>query len=332
VLDDSILERMKRDHDDACTGLQAVRYRFEKVVDALEFAVHPDAKCLKSTRRRIDACEAPVRHGSPDDCGKLPGAPERRRLTRLYDRACDPPRETLFAEPVNRVGDLGLRSISEKVPRGRTACRIHAHVERILALETEASPLRFELIRRHAHVGERAVDLLDAAGVEHRCDRPVVGVHQVDTTGERPQCLRSDRKRRGIPIETYHPRGARFEHCQRVAPHPDCAVHEDAAFLRLQELQHFARQDRLMQPHMKYASESEGGERPAVFVCERFALQLRDGPLVVPNFEIVVLAEHVYFADHRRRLTEPRGYHHAPLGVDLGDLTVEIHPIEELQT
>src|SRR5438128_7797602 len=52
---------------------------------------------------------------------------------------------------------------------------------------------------------------------------------------------------------------------------------------------------------------------------------------MVPDVEVVVLAEHVDVAVHRRRFAEPRRNEHTALRVELGPLTVVIHAIEKSQ-
>src|SRR5690606_13536214 len=54
------------------------------------------------------------------------------------------------------------------------------------------------------------------------------------------------------------------------------------------------------------SSDAVLGQRPRVLVAERLALELAEEPIVVPHFQIVVLADHVDFAGHRRRLAQAR--------------------------
>src|SRR5688572_13733019 len=78
-------------------------------------------------------------------------------------------------------------------------------------------------------------------------------------------------------------------------------------------------------------SDSKLRQRLRVVVGERLAQQLCGEALVVPDFEIVVLPEHVDIAGHPGRLTQPRMEDDAALGVDLGGLTVVVDAIEVLE-
>ena len=96
-----------------------------------------------------------------------------------------------------------------------------------------------------------------------------------------------------------------------------------------QERQHFARHDRLVNRHRPVRAQIR--QRARVFVGERLALHLGDEPLVVPHVQIIHLAKHVDFADHRGGLTQPRRNDDAALAVDFGDLAEEVHAVQELQ-
>src|SRR5687767_9127735 len=54
VLDDAILERVKRNRHQASADLEVARRRSQELVDVVKLTVHPDAKRLKRARRRID--------------------------------------------------------------------------------------------------------------------------------------------------------------------------------------------------------------------------------------------------------------------------------------
>src|SRR6185503_8018292 len=77
-------------------------------------------------------------------------------------------------------------------------------------------------------------------------------------------------------------------------------------------------------------SDSVLRERSCVVIRERLALELREEPFVVPHFEKLHLAEDVHVAGHSGSLSEAAWNENAALDVELGDLSVEIDAVEEL--
>ena len=120
---------------------------------------------------------------------------------------------------------------------------IHPHVQRLVALKAEAAARRVELHRGHAEIGERAVDLRDAARVEHVVERAVVGVDQLHAVGPRGERRAGACERVGVAIQADEARRASFEQRARVAAEADGAVDEQAAATRLQELERFGGHD-----------------------------------------------------------------------------------------
>src|ERR1044072_9519174 len=73
-------------------------------------------------------------------------------------------------------------------------------------------------------------------------------------------------------------------------------------------------------------------ETHAVFVGPRFALQLLEEPLIVPDLQVLDAAKHTDVADNRRALAKMSRNHDATLAIELARLTVVIHPVEKLET
>ena len=237
VLDDAILERVERDDDQARAGAQPLRRRRDEAIQIVELAVHPDPQRLKGARRRIDA-RRPAPGNRPADDGRQAACRVHRPvLPRRDQRARDPPREALLAVLEDGVGELALGRAGDEVRRRLAGRAIHPHVQRLVALKAEAAARRVELHRGHAEIGERAVDLRDAARVEHVVERTVVGVDQLHAVGPRGE-------RVGVAIQADEARRARFEKRARVAAEADGAVDEQAAATRLQELERFGGHDR----------------------------------------------------------------------------------------
>ena len=186
-------------------------------------------------RRGIDAA---------DDRRQPSGRVNGRFASRFDDRAGDPPREALLAIGEDRVGQLALAGPRHQIGRRAPFAPIHAHVERLVALEAEPASRRVELQRGDAEIREGAVNQVDVAAIEHLAERPVVGVNQLHAIAPRRQ--RFTRQFEGvlIAIEADEPGCPGFEQRPGMPAEPDGAVNENAAAFRLQELEHFSRHDR----------------------------------------------------------------------------------------
>ena len=125
-------------------------------------------------------------------------------------------------------------------------------------------------------------------------------MHELDAIAPRRQRLAGELERVAVAIEADEPRRARFEQRARVAAEADRAVDEEAAAFGLQHLEHLGGHD----GHVG-ASNPELRQRARVVVGVRLALQLGEEAIVVPDVEVVELAEHVDVAGHRRGLAQP---------------------------
>ena len=125
----------------------------------------------------------------------------------------------------------------------RSGSRVHPHIERLVALKAEAAALGIELQRRHAEVGERAVNGGDTARVEHLRKRPVVGVRELDPIAPRRERVACARQRLRIAIESDQPGGATGENLRGMAAEPDRTIEEDSATPGSEIAQHFVAQD-----------------------------------------------------------------------------------------
>ncbi len=126
---------------------------------------------------------------------------------------------------------------------------IHPHVEDFVAPERESASFGIELQRRHAQVGECAVDAIDASRIEHRRQRPVVGMDQLEAIAVRGERRRRERERVGIAVEADHARRTRVEERTRVSTEPDRTVHEESAAGRRQPRHHLGREHRFVDRH-----------------------------------------------------------------------------------
>ena len=125
---------------------------------------------------------------------------------------------------------------------------------------------------------------------------------------------RALRERVGVAIEADDARRAGFEQRARVAAEADRAVDEQPAALGRRKLQDFGGHDGDV---LGAPSNAELRQRARVVVGVRVALQLGEEAIVVPDVEVVELAEHVDVAGHRRGVAQARGDEHAALRVEL---------------
>ena len=280
----------------------------EERVEAVELAVHPDAQRLERARRRVDALLAAPRNAR--GARSRPAAPVvsiGARSRAVDDGARDAPRVALLAELEDHVRPAPSSSTSrQQIGRGRPAATVHAHVERLVAAEAEAAPVGVELHRRHAEIGERAGDRVDAARVEHRGEIAIVRVHELDAIAERRERSRARSRRASrVAIEPDARASRRASSSARLCPpRPTVQSTNRPPRSGCSSASASATQHRLVQ--RRHAVRSRTPQRARVVVGERLALQLRDEPLVVPDVEVVELAEHVDFARHRRRVAQPR--------------------------
>ena len=71
-------------------------------------------------------------------------------------------------------------------------------------------------------------------------------------------------------------------------------------------------------------------QRLEVLVGDRAGLQILEESCVIPDFEIIEIAEHVHLALHLRGLPQNRLHQDAPLRVQLDDLPVVIRARQKL--
>ena len=153
--------------------------------------------------------------------------------------------------------------------------------------------------------------------IEHLVERAVVGVHELDAIGPRRQRRRAPAASAcAIAIEADDACRAGFEQRARVAAEPDGAVDEQAAALGLQVAAALPRSARARAP-LKCRTPTSARASSSVYGSR---CSLRQEAIVVPDVEVVDLAEHVDVAGHRRGLAQADRNEHAPLRVELAGL------------
>ncbi len=238
---------------------------------------------------------------------------------------------TFLAELEDHVGEVFLVDLVQQLCERCAHASVHAHVEGLVAAEGEAAALGVELHRRDAQVGEHAVNTGDRARLQYLAELPIIRVDQLYTIAVSAKTLRRGAQRVGVTIEADQPLGAMFEQQHAVSAEADSAVDVQASARRVEQRNHFGRHHRFVPRRFAHRSDPELGERPGVVVRIGLALELGDEPLVVPDVEVVVLAEDVHFAAHPRRFAQPRMDDHAPLRVERRRLTEVVDAVEELQ-
>ena len=179
-------------------------------VQPVELAVDPDAQRLERPRRRVDALIAARRNRAPDDLGELrrwsrsaaETAPATMARAMRREWRSSPNWKITFARSSSSTSH-------EQVGRGRPldlSMRMSSGSSR---RKLKPRPSRVELHRRHAEIGEHAVDAADAAGVEDAAELPIVRVHELDAIAERRQRARrraaARRASRSRPISASAP-------------------------------------------------------------------------------------------------------------------------------
>ena len=172
-----------------------------------------------------------------DDLGEVA---RRRERTGPHDRARDGPRPPLLAVLRDDPDELRLRPLVHEVGGGERAARVHAHVERALALEGEPALGCVQLERADAEVEQHRVGPVPSLLAE---DRRGVGegrLAQLDAVRVATQALARRREGPGIAIEPDELSAGRgAEQGRRVSAEPDGRVDEMGTRSGAQPLHHF---------------------------------------------------------------------------------------------
>src|SRR5438477_12203537 len=131
LLHASILERVVRQDRHPSSGTEDGVSVGQEPVERAELIVHRDAEGLERTGGGMKG-EAWPTDRPGDDLGEVA---RRRERTGPHDRARDGPRPPLLAVLRDDPDEVRLRPLVHEVGGGERAARVHAHVERALALE-----------------------------------------------------------------------------------------------------------------------------------------------------------------------------------------------------
>ena len=237
VLHDPILERVERDDHQPRPGAQPRRGRLQEAIELVQLAVHPDPQRLERPRGRIDPAAARARHGPPDDRRQLPAS---SRCGAARRGVHDGPRDPRASAAPRRNAKISVRQIVLR-PRGRSGRPPFGPWLESIRMSSGSSrwklnprPGAVELQRRHAEVGQRAVDRVDAAlrraaAADRGSRRAPARRGRRQLASASPASASASRSRSSAD----HPRRARLEQRPRVPAQPDRAIHEEAAALGL---------------------------------------------------------------------------------------------------
>ena len=214
-------------------GASRASAAFSPCCKRLKLGVDVNPKSLKRARCRVLARLAGLDCTSHER-GKLPGASHGRpALPASHKRLCNRNSKPFFAIVTYHLCNLAQFGAFEKLRRGLAARGVHAHVQRGVVAEAEATRGVVDLRRAHAQVEQDALHLVDAqrrqfvrhvgeAGVAH-------GQARVADLGRRGHRLR-------VLVEGHQPAGRRqpLQDRPRMAAAAEGAVHVDAVRLRHQ--------------------------------------------------------------------------------------------------
>src|SRR5215472_14898740 len=120
-----------------------------------------------------------------------------RSLAHFHDHACDPARGRFFAQFTEKAGQFFFAVFVCNCRRGEACSRVHAHVERTIAHETEPTLRVLELPGRNTQIKKRAADATNPELVENTIRVPEISLPHNDASAKVremlahvPDCIR----------------------------------------------------------------------------------------------------------------------------------------------
>jgi len=168
ALDDSILERMKRDNRQPPSVSEHRNRIRDESLQRLELVVDRNSQRLKRTRRRVNAptarnVEAPHYYVSNLLCCRYWLA-----IALLNYSASDLPRAALLSVFKYQICKLLLAKLIHQIGRCRAGGLIHTHVEWRVAGKAEPALAALKLQRRDSQIGQNATRLVDSRLLKNR--------------------------------------------------------------------------------------------------------------------------------------------------------------------
>ena len=161
--------------------------------------------------------------------GEPHGPPEGRPLAGLHDGARDLPGAALAALEVEEVREVALVPAIDDVGGGPLALRVHAHVERPVELEREASLRAVQLQRADAEIHEQPSEGLDPQLAQQGWKVGDAGPREAGPISEGLEALPGELQDLGVLVRAKHG-GAReaLEQLRRVPPGTQRPIHDQA--------------------------------------------------------------------------------------------------------
>src|SRR5262245_13372865 len=131
--DNSIFERVKRDHHQPPAGLENPLGGLQRGKELAKLIVYKNAQGLECTRRRMDIPGAVTDDGSHDMCKVMRGG-DWLMGARIHDGTRNRARMPLLAKRIDDAGEIPLVRRIDHVSGARTF-GAHAHVERSVESE-----------------------------------------------------------------------------------------------------------------------------------------------------------------------------------------------------
>jgi len=139
-LHQAVFEGVERDDTDASACTESVRARLEKGLEVLELMIDLGPKSQEDSGGRVDSPSPGICVDRPtDEAGELGGRADRMVAAGLDDGRSHAPGAALFAEVAEESGQVLARPSVDDLESGRLFPPVHAHIERPVGFEAEAS-------------------------------------------------------------------------------------------------------------------------------------------------------------------------------------------------
>src|SRR5712691_5330051 len=184
-------------------------------------------------------------HYPGDDVGQRPRGRDRRFLARGDDGAGDPAGMPLFAENVDDIGEIGLRSPRDHIRRGG-AIMAHPHVERAAEAKREAALGLVELHRGHPDIHHDAVDRINSLSGANPGEIRKFVLDQSEPAVRSINQIESARNSRSVAVDADDSGSGGVEDRPAVAAGPKGGIDINAAVAGAQHLHRLAAKDRNM--------------------------------------------------------------------------------------
>ncbi len=247
-LDDTILERVESDQDEATGGFENAFGAGKPARQFQKLVVDENPKRLEGASSRMDRAFARMHHAS-DDIRERARCRNRLRFACLGDGTRNRARVMLFAERTDDSGKITFAGAGNYVGHARTIAA-HAHVQRSVEPERKSARCLVKLHGRNAEVEHHAVNRSDAAAFD---DCFEIGKAIFDQLQPAIRC--ADERRAScdsvlIAINADHPRTGRRKDYAGIATGAKRCVDVNAAVMHAEQF------DRPASEHRNVTSQS----------------------------------------------------------------------------